>query len=38
MKGKLIDFIQTNTEIPSEGKAEVLKKIKSWTIKFLTKN
>jgi hypothetical protein len=38
MKDKLIEFIETNTEIPSDGKAEVLEKIKTWTIKFLTKN
>jgi hypothetical protein len=28
MKIKLIEFIQTNSEIPQEGKAEVLKQIK----------
>jgi hypothetical protein len=29
MKDKLIEFIETNTEIPSDGKAEVLEKIKT---------
>jgi hypothetical protein len=28
MKTKLIDFIQTNPEIPSEGKTETIKRIK----------
>lgn len=37
MKKKLIDFISTNPEIPQEGKTEVLKQIKEWTIKLLTK-
>jgi hypothetical protein len=37
MKIKLIEFIQTNSEIPQEGKAEVLKQIKEWVIKLLTK-
>jgi len=37
MKTKLIEFISTNPEIPQEGKAEVLKQIKTWAIKLLTK-
>jgi len=37
MKTKLIEFISTNPEIPQDGKAEVLKQIKEWTIKLLTK-
>lgn len=37
MKIKLIEFISTNQEIPQEGKSEVLKQIKKWTIKLLTK-
>ena len=37
MKARLIEFISTNTEIPTDGKAEVLKQLKGWTIKLLTK-
>jgi hypothetical protein len=37
MKIKLIEFIETNPEIPQDGKTEVLKEIKEWTIKLLTK-
>ncbi len=37
MKMKLIECIQTNTEIPEEGKAEVIKQLQEWTIKLLTK-
>ena len=37
MKNKLIQFIETNPEIPAEGKAEVLKQIQNGIIKFLTK-
>ena len=37
MKTKLIEFLETNPEVPSEGKLEVLKQIKEWTIKLLTK-
>ncbi len=37
MKMSLIEFIKTNTEIPQEGKTEVLKQITEWTIKLLTK-
>lgn len=37
MQTKLIDFLETNTEIPQDGKAEVLAEIKKWTIKFLMK-
>lgn len=37
MKNKLIEFIETNPEIPSEGKVEVLQQIKNDTIKFLMK-
>jgi hypothetical protein len=37
MKIKLLEFIQTNTEIPQEGKNEVVKQIQKWTIKLLTK-
>jgi len=37
MKTKLIEFIETNPEIPQEGKAEVIKQLKEWTIKLLTK-
>lgn len=36
-KKQLIEFIETNTEIPQDGKTEVLKEIKEWTIKLLTK-
>jgi len=38
MKTKLIEFIQSNPEIPSAGKSEVLEKIKNGTIKLLIKN
>ncbi|EKD25431.1 MAG: hypothetical protein ACD_80C00058G0006 [uncultured bacterium (gcode 4)] len=37
MKTKLIEFINTNAEIPQEGKAEVVKQLEEWTIKLLTK-
>ena len=37
MKISLIEFIKTNTEIPQEGKDDVLKQITEWTIKLLTK-
>jgi hypothetical protein len=37
MKSRLIEFIETNPEIPEEGKNDVLKEIKEWTIKLLTK-
>ncbi len=37
MKSKLIEFIETNPEIPSDGKTEVLQQIKNGTIKFLMK-
>ena len=37
MKIKLIEFLETNQEIPSEGKSEVLEQIKNGTIKFLMK-
>ena len=37
MKLKLIDFLETNQEIPSEGKPEVLEQIKNGTVKFLMK-
>jgi len=37
MKTKLEEFIITNPEIPEEGKDEVMKQIKDWTIKLLTK-
>jgi len=37
MKTKLIEFIETNPEIPQDGKAEVLKELKKWVIKLLTK-
>lgn len=37
MKEKLIIFLETNPDIPSEGKTETIKKIKEWTIKLLTK-
>jgi hypothetical protein len=37
MKTKLIEFIQTNEEIPQKGKNEVVKAIEEWTIKLLTK-
>jgi len=36
-KNQLIEFIQTNAEIPQEGKNEVVKSIEEWTIKLLTK-
>jgi hypothetical protein len=38
MKIKLIDFLETNPEIPSDGKKETIADIKKWTIKFLSKN
>ncbi len=38
MKTRLIEFIQSNPEIPSAGKSEVLEKIKKGTIKLLIKN
>ena len=38
MKTRLIEFIQSNPEIPSAGKSEVLEKIKNGTIKLLIKN
>jgi len=37
MKTKLLEFIQTNPEIPQDGKAEVVKQLQEWTIKLLTK-
>ncbi len=37
MKIKLIEFIETNPEIPQDGRVEVLKQLKEWTIKLLTK-
>ncbi|MEI7563232.1 MAG: hypothetical protein WCJ39_06320 [bacterium] len=37
MKNKLISFIETNPEIPTEGKESVLEQIKNGVIKFLTK-
>lgn len=37
MKTKLIEFIETNVEIPQDGKVEVIKQLKEWTIKLLTK-
>ena len=37
MKEKLIEFLETNPDIPSEGKNEVLKQIQESTIKLLTK-
>lgn len=36
-KNQLIEFIQTNPEIPQDGKAEVIKQLEEWTIKLLTK-
>ncbi len=36
-KELLLEFIANNTDIPSEGKAEVMKKIREGTIKFLMK-
>ena len=36
-KKQFIEFIQTNPEIPTEGKSEVIKQIQAWTIKLLTK-
>lgn len=36
-KTTLIEFINTNSEIPQDGKAEVLKQLQEWTIKLLTK-
>lgn len=37
IKIKLIEFIEKNPEIPQDGKAEVLKQLKAWIIKLLTK-
>lgn len=37
MKTTLLEFIDSNTEIPQEGKIEVMKQIKEWTIKLITK-
>jgi len=37
MKSKLLEFLENNSEIPEEGKTEVINKIKNGTIKFLTK-
>ncbi len=37
MKSKLIEFLQSNPEIPSEGKNDVIKQIQTGTIKLLTK-
>jgi len=36
-KKSLLEFITNNPEIPTEGKAEVLKQLEEWTIKLLTK-
>lgn len=36
-KNQLIEFIQTNPEIPQDGKSEVIKQLEEWTIKLLTK-
>ena len=37
MKSKLLEFLENNSEIPEEGKTEVINKIKNGTIKFLMK-
>jgi len=37
IKDELIKFINTNPEIPKDWKSEVLKKLKIWTLKILTK-
>ena len=37
MKSRLIEFIETNPEIPEEWKTDVLVQLKEWTIKLLTK-
>lgn len=37
MKTKLLEFLDTNKEIPQEGKEEVIKQIQEWTIKLLMK-
>lgn len=37
MKSKLMSFIETNPEIPSDGKEDVLEQIKNGVIKFLMK-
>ena len=36
-KKQLIEFIQTNPEIPQDGKVDVIKQLQEWTIKLLTK-
>ena len=36
-KNQLIEFIQTNPEIPQDGKSEVIKQLQKWTVKLLTK-
>jgi hypothetical protein len=37
IKEELIDFLKTNTEIPTEWKSEVINEIESWMIKVLVK-
>jgi hypothetical protein len=37
MKSKLVDFLQSNDQLPQEGKQEIVEKIQNWQIKFLTK-
>jgi len=37
MKNKLLEFLENNNEIPADGKADVIEKIKNGTIKFLIK-
>lgn len=38
MKAKLLDFLRNDSQIPEDGKDEVISKIESWVVKFLAKN
>ncbi len=38
MKTKLLDFLAEDTQIPQDGKEEVMSSIESWVVKFLAKS
>ena len=37
MKAKLLDFLKNDSQIPEDGKSDVISKIESWVVKFLAK-
>jgi hypothetical protein len=37
MKKSLLEFVKTESQIPEEGKLEVVDQIEKWTIKLLVK-